>query len=401
MVTVGMKRCILKANSRLYRYLPFVLMSMTLLQQECMQSSRKEKPSNQPPVAGKEMVLSHAKGFSIEEMPGGKRVSVFNPWQGAENVVYRYWFTNDTTDDMEEMAREMRIHIPARRVICLSTTHVALVSFVNEENAIVGVSGASYLCNKIVRKKISEGKVPDVGYDLSLNYELILSLHPDVVLAYGVNSQVTGVYERLKSLHIPTLFIGEYLEPDPLAKAEWVKLVACLFGKEDMAALKYAGIEAAYISTRDKVAKTTSRPMVMTGLPWKETWNVAGGNSFTAKLIHDAGGVYLWSARETRDNIPLSVESVMNDSGQADIWINAGVAESLRDILATDDRLKDIRPFRLGQVYNNNAQMCPGGGNAYWESGVVNPDVVLRELVAIFHPELSESVPFTYYMKLK
>lgn len=350
-------------------------------------------------TAGTRVLLHHAKGFSIEHLTGGTRIRVYNPWQGAEGITFSYLLVHDSAN-LSAQPEEMVIRVPVRRLICLSTTHIGFVGLLGEENSIVGVSGAGYVCNNKVRQALSEGRIKDVGYDMTLNYELIVGLHPDLVLAYGVNSEITGVYEKLKQLGIPTLFVGEYLEPTPLAKAEWVKLIACLYDREKLVGEKFSAIEKSYSDIRSKVSAAERKPVVMTGLPWKESWNIPGGESYTARLIADAGGAYLWGKYQTRDNIPMNVEEAVNDSRHADIWINAGVARSMQDILSTDERLADVRPFKLNQVYNNNGSLCPGGGNAFWESGVVSPDEILKELAAIIHPEIIHVDTFRFYRKL-
>ncbi len=393
--------CILKnGNIRNLRFIGIVLV-MVLVAGGCgnrQQAGNREAPGLSG-AAGTKVVLQHATGFSIEHVTGGTRIRVFNPWQGAEGITFSYLLIHDSAN-LSAPPEEMIIRVPVRRIICLSTTHIGFIGFLGEENSIVGVSGAGYVCNTKVRQALLEGRIKDVGYDMTLNYELIVGLHPDLVLAYGVNSEVTGVYQKLKQLGIPTLFIGEYLEPTPLAKAEWVKLIACLYDREDFAQEKFAAIEQSYTDTRNKVSAERTKPVLMTGLPWKESWNIPGGESYTARLIADAGGSYLWEKYKTRDNIPLNVEEAVSDARIADIWINAGVAKSMHDILATDERLVDVRPFKLNQVYNNNASLCPGGGNAFWESGVVSPDVILKELAAIIHPEIIHVDTFRYYRKL-
>ena len=73
---------------------------------------------------------------------------------------------------------------------------------------------------------------------------------------------------------------------------------------------------------------------------------------------------------------------------------------TLDELKAACPKFIDTRCFRGGQVYNNNARTNAAGGNDYYESAVVNPDLVLRDLVKIFHPELVEE-DFVYYKQLK
>jgi iron complex transport system substrate-binding protein len=344
--------------------------------------------------------LQYAKGFSIQSLAGSTRITVYNPWQGANNISYRY-LVSSIKPQASELVNAIWIKKPVRRIICLSTTQIGMIEFVNELETIVGISGVQYVCNPELEKYIKEGKVKDVGYDISLNYELIYSLKPDVILIYGVNSEASSLYDRMKSYGIPALFIGEYLEPDPLAKAEWVKLIACLFDKESLVKSEYSKMAANYIGLKNLIVKTVNQPVVMTGLPWKEAWNIPGGDSFTARLISDAGGKYVWAERKTRDNIPMNLEQAVNDAKNTDIWINTGTARAIADIRSTDERLIRLRPVLKMQVYNNNKSIGSGGGNDYWERGVVHPELILQDLIMIFHPELNLNKEFTYYRKLE
>ncbi len=343
--------------------------------------------------------ISFASGFSIQQTKAFRKITIFNPWQGARNISFRY-FLSPVKPGSLNLGEGTWIRTPARRIVCLSTTQIGMIEFIHEISSIVGVSGAQYICNPELQKRIAEGKVKDVGYDINLNYELIYSLKPDLVLIYGVNSEASSLYDRLNSFGIPALFIGEYLEQSPLAKAEWVKLIGSLFNKDSMVAKDFGKMADEYLSLQKLSSATSSRPVVMTGLPWKEAWNVAGGESFTAHLIADAGGKYLWSERKTRDNIPMNLEQAVSDSKNADIWINSGIARSISDILATDERLGKLSPILKGRVFNNNKVICQGGGNDFWESGVVHPELILKDLIMIFHPELNINKDYSYYKKL-
>jgi iron complex transport system substrate-binding protein len=381
-----------------YSFLFFSIFSLGSLLTGCnnIESGRIKNPS----VGSIYEPVEFAKGFSIQSNKGIKRITIYNPWQGAKNISYQYCLSVSRPDS-SELEKAIWIKKPVRRIICLSTTQIGMIEFVNEIQTIVGISGAQYVCNQDLQKRVKDGQVKDVGYDINLNYELIYSLKPDLVLVYGVNSEATSLFDHLKSFGIPALFIGEYLEPNPLAKAEWVKLIACLYDKDSLVREQYQRISNEYIRLQQMTAKISNRPLVMTGLPWKEAWNIAGGDSFTARLIADAGGKYIWAERKTRDNIPMNLEQAVNDTKNADIWINSGIARSIFDIRSTDERLGKLGPILKGKVFNNNKLICSGGGNDYWESGVVHPELILQDLIMIFHPELNLNKELIYYRKLE
>ena len=140
---------------------------------------------------------------------------------------------------------------------------------------------------------------------------------------------------------------------------------------------------------------------MLTGLPWKDAWYMAGGNSYAARLIKDAGGKYLWEDSKSTEAIPMNIESVFSRAVRADVWINPGAAASMDDLIRFDERFITLDVVGEGMVYNNNARLNSSGGNDYWESGAVRPDLILADLIKIFHPDLMEDHSFIYYRKLK
>ena len=128
---------------------------------------------------------------------------------------------------------------------------------------------------------------------------------------------------------------------------------------------------------------------------------MSGGKSFTARLIEDAGGNYLLKDNASAEFIPLSLEAAISRSFEADIWINTGSASSIDEILGRDERFSHLNVLKKGELYNNDALQCENGGNAFWEKGVVEPHLILKDMIKIFHPELMESHDFVYYRKLE
>ena len=125
-----------------------------------------------------------------------------------------------------------------------------------------------------------------------------------------------------------------------------------------------------------------------------------GGRSYLAKLLEDAGGDYLWKNSDSYESMPISIENVIEKAINADIWINPDAATNLNDITSIDKRLNNIKAFKEKKVFNNNKRYIKSGGNDYWESGVVNPNLVLKDLISIIHPELLNENSYFYYRKL-
>ncbi len=343
----------------------------------------------------------YATGFDVLERDGYRIVRVFNPWQNSRGVTFSYVLVNGSAEVPDSLDHLQVIRVPVKRAITLSTTHVAMLHQLGAGSSIVGASGTGFIYAPALRSRIDSGMITDVGYDQGLNYETIVRLDPDVLFMYGVEGSERAVSEKLTELGIPVVFCGDYLEPYPLGKAEWIRFFSMFYGLEKQADRFFSGIDSSYRAMCDMVHGTAERPLVMTGLPWKDTWYVAGGKSYAAKLINDAGGDYLWRENRSAQAIPLDLESVYARAVEAQIWINPGAATSLEELIRFEERFADLPVLKKGMVFNNNRRLTPSGGNDYWESGSVRPDLVIADLIRVFHPELLEDHAFIYYRQLK
>ena len=345
--------------------------------------------------------LSYARGFKIENLPDYKKITILSPWQKSEGVSMDYFLVPKNNEIPELLKGKQIIRTPVERIICLSTSHIGFLGAIDEIGSLKGLSGAEFVSDTIVRRKIKENLVKDVGYDQGLNYEIILGLKPDLIMAYGVGGEVTGVINKLKDLKLNVLLNGEYLEESPLAKTEWIKLVGLLYDKEKEAFDYFNRIEGNYQKIKNSVSDVIFRPLVLTGLPFKDAWWMAGGNSNLSRLITDAGGEFIWKDNKSREAFVVSMEDVIVRASKADYWINCGVVSSIEELLATDSRFTAFPQVREKTIFNNNMALSPSGGNDYWERGVVRPDLILSDLVKIFHPECDSSRNFNFYKKLE
>jgi iron complex transport system substrate-binding protein len=265
---------------------------------------------------------------------------------------------------------------------------------------VVGISGSQYVSNPEIRLRMGQGEVPDVGYGQNLNYELIVNLKPDLVLMYGIGSEVMSLSHKLEELGIPAVMVAEYLEESPLGKAGWIKFMGAFFEKEDRADGYFKRVEDEYNRLKDLAAERIHKPIIMVGSPYKDSWWVPGGNSYLANMIADAGGEYIGKNNPSHESYVISFENALAWGGEADIWMNMGNLSSKREILAADQRFQSFKVFRDGKLYNNINRLSSHGGNDFWESGTVNPHLILRDLIKIFHPGVIEE-ELLYYKEIK
>jgi len=344
--------------------------------------------------------IEFAKGFTIKKHGDITLLTVSDPWQGAQNVVYHYVLCPKDKEVPPEFLQFTVIRTPIESVICLATTHVAMLSALGLTASIKALSETAFVSDSTVRKAIDEGQIIDIGHSQGLNYERIIGLNPDLIFAYVVDGGYTGSLARLGSLGQTVVYNAEYLERTVLGKAEWIKFIAAFFDREEQATDKFNAIRDEYLSLRSVASNREQKLKIICGLPWQGIWHIPGGDSWMAEIIADAGGDYIWKENSSREGIPVSIEAVIHQGSTADLWINAGAACSLAEIRSVDERLSIIKPFQTGAVYNNNARVTANGGNDFFESGVVNPHIILKDMIKIFNPDLLPEHKLFYYMKL-
>jgi len=355
---------------------------------------------NQPQKKAKTDFNQFAHGFHIVNMGEITRLDVFNPWENARNFIYSYYLIPKNIAVPDSLADREIIRTPVEKVVVLSTTHIGFIEKLGFEKSIIGVSGKDFVTSPEVRRGIEQNLVHDVGYDQNLNYELLLQLKPDLVMAYGIGSDVAAHLSKMKDLNIPVVINAEYLEETPLGRAEWLIFTGSFYNQTERAQQVFNKIVMEYDSLKEIVSDTRHKPLILTGLPYKDNWWVPGGKSYMSNLIADAGGDYLWKENSSRESFVVSLENAIVKATQADLWINTGQTNSITEILESDERFKIIPSLQKKMVYNDNKQMNPTGGNEVWETGAANPQDLLRDLIHIFHPEIKQDTTFHYYQKL-
>ncbi|TGG36824.1 ABC transporter substrate-binding protein [Duncaniella freteri] len=340
----------------------------------------------------------YARGFSISGAEGKRStlLTVSNPWQGADSVVVSLFISRDGEPVPDGFEGQV-IYGDAARVITMSSTQIAMLDAIGESRKVVGVSGLGFISSPGIRSR--RDSIGDVGYDSNFNYELIMSLDPDIVLLYGVNG-ASPVESKLRELDIPFIYIGDYLESSPLGKAEWMVALAEIVGRRDDGEKHFKEIAQSYNSLKELVSNAVEDvPKVMLNAPYGDTWFMPAEDNYSVQLIRDAGGEYIYGRNRSGISVPIDIEEAYMLCSDADIWLNPGSAGTLAELAVACPKFTDTDCFRSGHIFNNTRRSTSGGGNDYYESGVVNPDMVLRDLVKIFHPGLVHE-EFVYHKQL-
>ncbi len=296
------------------------------------------------------------------------------------------------------------IYTPVKNLIPLSTTFLPPLVWFDAENSLSAVDNEELIYSPQLRQLIEQQNLPQVGNGPALDVEKIVDLQPAVVLANFAQGE-WNVIPKLKKASIPVVLNGDYLETTPLGRAEWIKFIGILLGKGKESEKRFVEVAKNYEELKTRVdtelSEGASRPQVVMNRPMNGRWVVPGGDGYMAQFIEDAGAEYLWSDDEHTRSLVLDVEEVFLKALRADFWLHQYGQVSLKDVLQTDSRLRKLKAFQSGHVVNNDARTHESGSNDFYESGLYRPDLILADLVSVFHPEILPSHTLYYYRYLK
>ena len=313
-------------------------------------------------------------------VPGGMEYAQWFDLQGNRVIIHSPYGAADDT---------LIVDKPMRSIVCMSSSYIGFLDALGCDSVITAVSGLDYVSDPEVR----EGAV-DVGYDAALDYETILKLHPDLLLTYAVSAAEPPYMAKLREVGIRTAVIHEHLESHPLARAEYIKLFGALTGRCEKADSVFSQVRDRYLSL---VSKTDTPKNILVNIPYADQWYIPGGDNYMTRLIRDAGGEVLGAVPGRFESSVISVEKAFEYAQEADFWLNPGWCSTKAQLRSVHPLFADS-PVIDKPVWNNTKQSTPGGGNAFWETGPARPDLILKDLRAIFD---GTEVPMYYYFEVE
>ena len=356
--------------------------------------------------------IDRATGFTVEYHRHYKTVTVRQPWQDADRS-FTYTLVQCGTPAPDGIDPDRLITVPIRSIVALSTTHLPHLDRLGVVDRLVGTGSADHITTPSVRDRLASGAAIEVTRNLSTNIERIISLAPDLVMTHSIGDPSSDIYPKLTEAGLNVVLNAEYVERSPLGRAEWLKFTALFFNREAEANALFATIEREYLAVAKLAssansassvnsANSATRPTALMGFSYQGTWYVSGGQSYGAQLLADAGANYLWKDSTASVTLPLDFEAVYAVAAAADVWLNMNPAWDTRAAAIADDpRYGQFQAWQRDRMYNNTARTNATGGNDYWETGLLEPQVLLADLVQIFHPEVFPDRQLVYYKKLE
>ena len=328
----------------------------------------------------------YATGYQVKSQEGMRLVDIGND----------YHFALVTSDDVTVPEGYTKIHIPIKSTICMTALQLSNFTILDAHDVVKGLTGTKNLFNKDILQRVKDGRIVKIGTEGNFDTEMVLAANPDIIF---ISPFKRGGYDAIKETGITLVPHLGYKELDPLGQAEWIKFVGMFIGKEKEACDVFAGIEQRYNSLKFKVEslKLEELPTVTSGEMHYGNWHAVGGKNYLAQIFRDAGADYVIHDEETAGE-DLEFEKMYELAANADYWriLNSFPGEfSYEALKASEPRNELFKAFKERKVIYCNMKQTP-----YYEISPVEPDVLLKDFVAIFHPEFVEPdyQPTFYYL---
>lgn len=345
-----------------------------------------------------EQQTAYATGFVISTHKNYKELKITSPWPDAKDT-FTYILHPKGTPRPIVATPAIFIETPIEKLVVTSTTDIPMLEYLNLENKLVGFPHTDYISSEKTRALIDNGTIKELGSDQSINTELVLELAPDMLLGFSSDGN-TKAYDLIQKTGIPVVINGSWMEQHPLGRAEWIKFIAAFFNKETEAAIIFEKIQKTYLEATILAENTTESPTILSGTMFKDIWHVPGGDSYVARFLKDAHTDYLWADIHKTGSIALSFESVLEKAQHADIWIGSGSTTSLSELEQKNNRYTLFDAFKNKAVYSSTLKIGANGGLLYYELGPMRPDLILKDMIKIAHPELLTDYELYFFEKL-
>ena len=330
------------------------------------------------------MSPQYATGYQVRDSDGVRLVDV-----GKD-----YHFALVSSDEATVPDSYTKIHVPIKNTICMTALQLSNFTILDAHDVVKGITGTKNLFNKDILERVKDGRIVKIGMEGNFDTELVLAANPDVIF---ISPSKRGGYDAIKETGITLVPHLGYQELNPLGQAEWIKFVGMFIGKEKEANEVFADIERRYNELKEKAQGVDHRPTVLSGEMHYGNWHAVGGKNYLAQIFRDAGADYVINDEETSGE-DLEFEKMYSLAANADFWriLNSYPGEfSYEALKASEPRNELFKAFKERKVIYCNMKQTP-----YYEISPVKPDLLLKDFVAIFHPELVEQdyQPTFYYL---
>jgi iron complex transport system substrate-binding protein len=354
---------------------------------------------SEPTLEKTPVSLEFAKGFELFKGEDFWEIHVTQGYTGAEKT-YRYLVLEEGSM-ADKTGFDAVVQLPISRVILTSTTQVPHLDMLGESDKLIGFPQTDLISSTLTRTRIDAGKVTDLGDGPSANPEMVIDLQPDWIMISTLGEDLRYL-DLFSQANIPALINGEYVEQNPLGRAEWIKFTGILLGKYEEAVAEFEQIKVAYQEAEKLAAKIPrdNRPQVLSGVMYQDIWYAPGAESWGAQILQNAGGDYVFEDQLGSGSLQLNYEFVLDRAAEAEVWIGSADFPDVNTMGSNEPRYRNFQAWKNGKIYTYTAKKGATGGLEYFELGYVRPDLILKDLIKILHPELLPEYELYFYQKL-
>ncbi|WP_188051181.1 ABC transporter substrate-binding protein [Flavobacterium sp. GP15] len=361
-------------------------------------SCKKTEKSESKLFSNAKNEIEYASNLAIFKQEGYSIVKIINPWPNADKD-FTYILKEKNVVVPDSLQKYNTIQVPLQSIVVTSTTIIPYLEMLGVENHLVGFPHTDYISSSKTRKLIDNGSVKNVGQNEKLNMEQLIEMSPELIVTFGIDNN-NPMIDNLQKSGLKVLIQADWMEQSPLGKAEWIKLYGALFGKEKEAKTQFDDIIKNYKEAMNLVSTKKPTANVLYGSMYQDQWYVAKANSWVAQFLKDAKANYLWADTEGTGSIGLSFEKVLEKAKNANFWIATGPFKTVAELENINPHYSQFDAFKTKQVYTFEGKIGATGGTIYYESAPSRPDLVLKDYIKIFHPELLPNYTFTFAQKL-
>lgn len=367
----------------------FLLLAAGLLAGSCGRTAKTAAEAVGEPIRNE-----YAQGFEVSYCDGYKLLSLHDP-QSEGGAVARFALVpRGTSPALPEGCTP--VEVPVEKAVCMTSLQLSNFIALDRLNAVAGITSTRHLHNAAMRERLKSGATRRIGIEGNFDNEVILGMEPDVIL---ISPFKRGGYDVLTEVNVPLIPHYGYKETTPLGQAEWIKCVGLLLGCERQADSLFTAIADRYNRLRELAAGVERRPLVFSGELRGGNWYAVGGRSFLAQLFRDAGADYFLKDDPRSGGVTLDFEEVYAAAAEVDYWriLNSYDGRFSYEVLRDEDsRYADFKAWKERGIIYCNLRETP-----FYESTPVEPDVVLADLIRIFHPDLVPGHEPVYYRLLE
>ncbi len=352
-------------------------------------------------IGESDTIIKEASYLSVIQRENYVEVNIHDPWHTGKTIgryalVSRDKAEADAPDGKVTIPEGLTVlKVPLQRTVVYSSVHTAAIEELGAAERICGVADANYFTDTDpMMRRIVSGEVVDIGSNIAPSVEKIIDLEADALLLSPWENGNLGGVERVG---VPLVFMADYLERTALGRAEWIKFIGYLYGKERMADSIFNEVRHTYDSlTHLASTSTTRKPKVLTERTYSGVWYVPGGDNYMAKMIVDAGGIHPWADNADVGSLPLDEAAVIDRAHDADCWLIKN------DTDLTADALLGLMPHAEAfKAFPNGVYVCNTTTSTLFRDIAFHPEYILADFIRIFHPDVAPNDSMRYYKPLQ